>query len=101
MHTDRENSYHRRQARRLEKAREARTKQTEIKYIEVDRFLLFFEQAYLEYYQKQVRVAYKNGWYYFLNIKARHREIENFLWNILGKIQEEDSPNPDSTEDTP
>lgn len=79
----------------MQRARESRRKEAEYKYMQVDRFLAFFEQEYKKYYQRQITIGYKEGWYYFLNMRKRHREMETLLINIMAKLQELDSINPD------
>jgi flagellar biosynthesis/type III secretory pathway protein FliH len=94
MHNGVNTSYQRRKARKLQRARESRKRESEQKYMQVDRFLAFFEQEYKKYYQRQITIGYKEGWYYFLNMKKRHREMEVLLFNIMARLQELDSPTP-------
>lgn len=88
------NPYHRRLAHRLAKAREKKGEHAARLYLEIDRFMLQFEQAYATYYNVHLTVQHKRGWYYINNHPYRRCAVEEWTNNLLAKIQELDSPTP-------
>lgn len=86
---------HRRIAHRLQKSRERQLNAQRNRYTQVDRFLVIFEKAWLEYYQIPANIRYAHGWYYLNGSRYQHMKMEIMLAVLLTKIQELESPNPD------
>lgn len=86
--------YHKRLAARLAKAKEQRGNLQANKYVEIDRFLLTYEAAYLAYYGIHVQVRYRKGWYYVHKGKYRHSAIQSMTESLLARVQEEQYPTP-------
>ena len=81
--------YHKRRAARLSLSRQSYAISQLQRYTQIDKFMLAFEQAYRDYYGREPRISYKNGWYYVNGNKMRHSQVARVTANLLSKLQEE------------
>ena len=65
------------------------------RYEFVDKLACAYEEAYREYYQTNIHITYRHGWFYVAGEKIRHSDMERGLAILLGRLQEIESPNPD------
>ena len=92
---DNKTPYHKRLAARLAKSKEQHSKERDNRYMQIDRFLCTFEKAWKDFYQDEVTVTYKHGWYYLQKQRLRHSDLEKILFSLFLQLQEIESPSPE------
>ena len=87
--------YHKRLAHRLARAKERNVRERNDRYLEIDRFMLAYENAYYLLHKCGCEVRYAHGWYYVHGYRYRHSTLQHMTNLLLAKLQEIDSPSPE------
>lgn len=90
--------YHRRVARRLQKSRESRGNRYNNQFISVDKFLCTFEAVYNQYYQTNISIRYRRGWYYIGKEHLHKSDLVRLLERMLVQLHLDNVPSPNEEE---
>lgn len=87
--------YHKIVAAKLQRNKERRSATHADRYMKIDKFMLAYEQAFLDYFGIPITIHYHLGWYYVSGRRYRHSDVERMTGILLAKVQEEQSPEGD------
>lgn len=87
------NAYERRNNALIEKRRESRKANQEIRMIEADALMRRYELAYFDYYGRRVKLKYSNGWYTVHHRKVREDRLLVMIKNLEVLIHKQESVN--------